>query len=146
MQRKFVDWKKTKLFGCRWNWEKRKSCAASVCRFPSFLMISMETKSMGDNWFYEYSILKNKFLFFLFKNLLTLLFKWIVSRDSIFSIFIKFCEVISVCSYVRRCFALKGQCHKIFCLGGIPRKCSTLTQILREQKMPGPLLLLYFMV
>ncbi len=28
----------------------------------------------------------------------------------------------------------------------VPRKCSPLTQIRREQKMPGPLLLVYFMV
>ncbi len=46
----------------------------------------------------------------------TLLFKGIVSRDSIFTTFIKFCEVSPVHSCVRLCFALKGQCHKIFCL------------------------------
>ncbi len=39
-------------------------------------------------------------------------FKGIVSRDSIF---FKFCEATSVHSCVRWCFALKGQCHKIFC-------------------------------
>jgi hypothetical protein len=45
----------------------------------------------------------------------TLLFKGIVSRDSNFTTFIKFCEVTPVHSCVRLCFALKGQCHKIFC-------------------------------
>ncbi len=49
---------------------------------------------------------------FLFKNPFTLLFKGIVSR---IGIFIKFCEVTSVHSSMRWCFALKGQCHKIFC-------------------------------
>ncbi len=38
-----------------------------------------------------------------------------VSRESIFSIFIKFCEVISVHFYVRWYFSLKGQCHEIVC-------------------------------
>ncbi len=66
-----------------------------------------------DNWFCEYSILKNKFLYIS----CTLLFKGIVSRDSIFTTFIKFCEVTPVHTCVRWCFALKGQCHKIFCLG-----------------------------
>ncbi len=69
---------------------------------------------MRDNWFCEYFTvyLKINSCIFLFKNPFTLLFKGIVSRDSIF---IKFCEVISRHSCVRRCFALKGQCHKILC-------------------------------
>ena len=45
----------------------------------------------------------------------TLLFKGIVSRDSIFTTFIKFCEVTPVHSCVHWCFASKGQCHKICC-------------------------------
>ncbi len=49
---------------------------------------------------------------FLLKNPLTLPFKGIVYRDSIV---IKFCEVTSVHYWVPWCFALNGQCHKIFC-------------------------------
>ncbi len=50
-----------------------------------------------------------------FQNLFTLLFNGIVSIDTIFIIFIQFVKLISVRSYVGWCFALKGQCHKIFC-------------------------------
>ncbi len=46
---------------------------------------------------------------------LCLLLKGIVSRESIFSIFIKFCEVISVHFYVRWYFA-----HEIFCFRFFP--------------------------
>ncbi len=66
---------------------------------------------MRDNWFYEYSKLKNKFLYCFFSKIhsLCLLFKGIVSREreSIFSIFIKFCEMISV-----------HLCVLIFCFKG----------------------------
>jgi hypothetical protein len=35
-------------------------------------------------------------------------------RETSLSIFIEFCEMISVHSYVCQYFSLKGQCHKIF--------------------------------
>ncbi len=47
-------------------------------------------------------------------------FKRIVSRDSLSSICIQFYEVISVHSYVRWCFALKGGCHDIFSMNYLP--------------------------
>ncbi len=117
-------WKKTKLFCFRWNWDKDEKNA----RHPSvdFLLqspiggggkdfvdsyLGEDALDRWDNWFCEYSILKNKFLYISF----TLFFKGIVSRDSIFTTFIKFCKVTPVHSCGRWCFALKGQCHKIFC-------------------------------
>ncbi len=67
---------------------------------------------MRGNWFCEYSILKKKFLSISFQKSIHSAFKGIVSR---IGIFIKFCEVTSVHFSMRWCFALKGQCHKIFC-------------------------------
>ncbi len=49
----------------------------------------------------------------LYYTIIILLFLKGVSRDSIFSIFIKFYGLISVHSYVRWWFALKGECHDI---------------------------------
>ncbi len=65
---------------------------------------------MRDNWICEYSTVywKINSCIFLLKNTIA----GIVSRNSIF---IKFCEVTSRHSCVSWCFALKGQCHKIFC-------------------------------
>ncbi len=69
---------------------------------------------MRDNWFCEYLNWKINSCIFNFKNPFTLLFKGIISIDSIF---IKFCEVTSLYSCVHWCFEgqWQGQCHKIFC-------------------------------
>ncbi len=69
---------------------------------------------MRNKWFSKNSIMKNKFLYIYFQKSIYSAFKGIVSRDSIF---INLYEVTSVHSCVRLCFALKGQCHKIFSSG-----------------------------
>ncbi len=35
LQRKFIDWKKTKLFHFRWNWAEEKKLRGIIGRFPS---------------------------------------------------------------------------------------------------------------
>ncbi len=36
MQRKFIDWKKTKLFRFRWNWDKEKKLRGIRLQISSF--------------------------------------------------------------------------------------------------------------
>ncbi len=95
-QRKFIDWKKTKLFRCRWNWVEEKK----VVRHPSadFPLHSVggdvEYCYCGENAlerdeiidFCEKYILKNKFLYISFQKSIHSTFKGIVSRDCIYKV------------------------------------------------------------
>ncbi len=139
-KRKFIDRKKTKLFRFRWNWVEEKTLRG-IRR-----QISSPTPQEGV----------------VILQILLLLLKGKVSRDSIF---IKFCEVTSMHSFVSCCFALKGQCHKIFyfryhTFGDLPhvgqfadlrtqyfcnlRICDLLTQIYCRPNISANLKILYF--
>ncbi len=121
-QRKFIDWKKTKLFRFRWNWVEEKMFRGIRQQFPPSLCRRgwgfCRYCSCGENalergeWkliLWKLYIEKINSCIFLFKNPFTLLFKKIVSRESIF---IKFCDISAfLCALM---FSLMGQCHKIF--------------------------------
>ncbi len=82
-QRKFIDWKKTKLFRFRWNWAEEKKLRGFRLQISSlsyiggggdfvdtatFIAVKMRQKGMKDIWFCENSMLKNKLLYHSFQK------------------------------------------------------------------------------
>ncbi len=120
LQRKFIDWKKTKLFRFRWNWaedQKFRGIRLQISSPPPLQPVAYLFIADND----APSLLRKEWsgfcrYYYCSENA----FKRIVSRDSLSSFFIQFYEVISVHSYVHWCFALKGECHDIFSMNHLP--------------------------
>ncbi len=105
-QRKFIDWKKTKLFGFRWNWDEEKKLCGIRLQISSLLepvppfvsdrqWRSFSSIGGGGQDFVDSIIAVSTrkgweiidFMNILFKNLFSLLFKGIVP-EIVFSVFL----------------------------------------------------------